>query len=195
MIRLGLTGSIGMGKSTTADMFRAEGIAVIDADLIVHELYRGAAAAPIEQAFPGVTDHGVVDRARLAKLLVDSPHRFVELEKIVHPLVWERERQLLAQAEESGEAIVVLDIPLLFENKAGARVDKIAVVSCGADLQHARVMSRPGMTEEKFSMILARQMPDAEKRSRADFVIDTAHGLDHARGQVRSILSRLQQEA
>jgi dephospho-CoA kinase len=192
MLRLGLTGSIGMGKSTTADLFRDEGVPVIDADNIVHDLYRGEAVAPLEAAFPGCVVDGAVDRQSLSAALVREPDRFRELEAIVHPLVWKKEKALLEAYAESGEACVVLDIPLLFENKAEARVDKVVVVSCDAAIQRERVLARPGMTEEKLALILSRQMPDAEKRERADFIIDTGQGLDHAREAVKRILAALE---
>lgn len=191
MIRLGLTGSIGMGKSTTADMFRARGVPVIDADAIVHALYRGEAVGPIEAAFPGTTVDGVVDRARLAAQLAKDPEGFKTLEAIVHPMVWQKEREALDRCREQGADIVVLDIPLLFENGAESRVDRIVVVTADEAVQKARVMARPGMTEEKFRMILSRQMPDAEKRRRADFIIDTGLGMDHARQRVDEILEQL----
>jgi dephospho-CoA kinase len=195
MIRLGLTGSIGMGKSTTADMFRARGVPVIDADAIVHALYRGEAVGPIEAAFPGTTVDGVVDRARLAAQLAKDPEGFKTLEAIVHPMVWQKEREALDRYRDQGADIVVLDIPLLFENGAESRVDRIVVVTADEAVQKARVMARSGMTEEKFRMILSRQMPDAEKRRRADFIIDTGLGMDHARQRVDEILEQLRAKA
>ena len=191
MLRLGLTGSIGMGKSTTADMFRAEGVPVIDADAIVHDLYQGEAVAPLAAAFPGCVIDGRVDRQKLSAALAGNPDRFRELESIVHPMVWKKEKALLDAYSESGERLVVIDIPLLFENGAEARADKVVVVTCNADIQRARVLARPGMSEEKFKLILSRQTPDAEKRKRADFIIDTGLGLDHARAEVRRVLSTL----
>ena len=191
MIRLGLTGSIGMGKSTTSKMFAAQGIPVVDADAIVHELYTGEAVPAIEQAFPGTTGEGGVDRAKLSTALAEDPTGFKALEAIVHPLVWRKEREALEQARQSGADIVLLDIPLLFENHAEGRVDKVVVVTCDRALQLQRVLERPGMTEQKFQMILARQMPDAEKRKRADFLIDTGLGLDHAMRRVEEILLEL----
>ena len=191
MIRLGLTGSIGMGKSTTSKMFADAGVPVIDADAIVHELYKAAAVPAIEAAFPGTTSETGVDRARLSAALAADPSGFARLEAIVHPLVWQRERQALHDAEMSGAGIVLLDIPLLFENHGEARVDKVVVVSCDPQLQRRRVLERPGMTTDKFEMIAARQMPDAEKRKRADFLIDTGLGLDHARRRVKEILDEL----
>lgn len=188
MIIVGLTGSIGMGKSTTAEMFKAEGIAVNDADAVVHDLYRGEAVAPIEEAFPGTTANGEVNRQALSVELSKDPAAFTRLEKIVHPLVRQKELAFLENQRASGAKIVVLDIPLLFETGGTDRVDAVVVVSCDADIQRARVLARPGMTEEKFEMIKARQMPDAEKRNKADFVIDTGRGMDHARTQVKDII-------
>jgi dephospho-CoA kinase len=191
MIRLGLTGSIGMGKSTTARMFRDEGLPVIDSDAVVHDLYRGEAVAPIERAFPGTTVDGEVDRGLLSAYLSRHPDDFRLLEAIVHPLVRKREVASIAEAEAAGADIVVLDVPLLFESGAQARVDKVVVVTCDPEIQRERVLSRPGMTEEKFRMILSRQTPDVEKRRRADFIIDTGRGLDHARAEVRRIVAAL----
>lgn len=194
MILLGLTGSIGMGKSTTAKLFEEEGIPVNDADQVVHELYRGEAVEPVEAAFPGVTVDGVVDRQALSKILAGNPALFKTLETIVHPLVQARERRFVEEARAAGADLVVLDIPLLFEAGGEGRVDRIAVVSCAPEEQRRRVLSRPGMTEEKFALILSRQMPDSEKRTRADFIIDTGEGIDKAREQVRSIIRRLRKE-
>lgn len=191
MIRLGLTGSIGMGKSTTSEMFRGEGLVVIDSDAVVHDLYRGEAVPLIERAFPGTTEGGQVDRARLSAYLAGHPEDFKLLEAIVHPLVRRREVETIAEARDAGADIVVLDIPLLFESGSQSRVDKVVVVTCDAETQRARVLARPGMTEEKFAMILKRQMPDVEKRRRADFIIDTGRGFDHARAEVRKIVATL----
>lgn len=191
MIRLGLTGSIGMGKSTTAQMFRDEGLLVIDSDAVVHELYRGEAVPLIERAFPGTTNDGQVDRKKLSAYLALHPEDFKLLETIVHPLVRRKEVEAIAEARNSGADMIVLDIPLLFESGTESRVDKIVVVTCDPDIQRARVLARPGMTEEKFHMILSRQMPDVEKRKRADFLIDTGRGFDHARVEVRKIVAAL----
>jgi dephospho-CoA kinase len=191
MLRLGLTGSIGMGKSTTAQMFRDEGLEVIDSDAVVHDLYRGEAVAAIERAFAGTTVDGVVDRAKLSAHLAANPQDFKLLEAIVHPLVRKREVDTMSRVQAQGADIIVLDVPLLFESKTEARVDKVVVVTCDPDIQRQRVLGRPGMTEEKFNMILSRQMPDVEKRRRADFIIDTGKGLDHARSEVRRIVSAL----
>ncbi|PJI40046.1 MAG: dephospho-CoA kinase [Rhizobium sp.] len=191
MIVLGLTGSIGMGKSTTAGLFAEQGIPVNDADRVVHNLYRGEAVAPIKALFPEAVQDGVVDRALLAQTLAKNPAKFRELEAIVHPLVRERERQFLEAERAAGADLVVLDIPLLFETGGQDRVDRIVVVSCDADIQRRRVLERPGMTPEKFEMILSRQLPDAEKRARADYVIDTGHGIEAARDRVTDIVAEL----
>ncbi|MCD7108165.1 dephospho-CoA kinase [Rhizobium sp. DKSPLA3] len=191
MIVLGLTGSIGMGKSTTAGMFTALGVPVNDADAVVHELYRGEAVLPIEAAFPGSTTDGLVDRAALSAALAKHPEGFKTLEAIVHPLVREKERVFLDREREAGAPLVVLDIPLLYETGGQGRVDAVAVVTCDAAIQRARVLARPGMTPEKFALILSRQMPDKEKRARANYVIDTGHGLDAARQRVEEIVGAL----
>lgn len=194
MIVIGLTGSIGMGKSTTAEMFAAEGIPVISADEIVHSLYEGEAAAQIESAFPGTVTDGWVDRQRLGALLLADPSGFKQLESIVHPLVRAREQAFVEQHRNEGTSLVLVDIPLLYESGATDRVDRVVVVSCSAEIQKDRVLARPGMTEEKFQAILARQMPDSEKRARADFVIDTGQGLEAARRQVGAVISQLRTE-
>lgn len=191
MIRIGLTGSIGMGKSTTAQMFRDAGVPVLDSDAIVHDLYRGAAVSPIEKAFPGVVVDGAVDRARLAARVLGDPEALRRLEAIVHPLVWAARDGFLKAQEAAGAKMVVYDVPLLFETGAENSVDAIVVVSAPEDVQKARVLARPGMTEEKFAAILAKQVPDAEKRARADFVVDTGKGMDAARDQVTAILRSL----
>jgi dephospho-CoA kinase len=189
MFILGLTGSLGMGKSTTARFFAEEGVPVHDADAVVHRLYEGEAAAAIETAFPGTTSGGKVDRTRLAARVLGDGAALARLEAIVHPLVQGTERRLVAEAKARGETVAVLDIPLLFESGADRRVDAVVVVSAPPDVQRARVLERPGMTVEKLEAILARQMPDAEKRARADFVVDTSQGFDAARAQVRAILA------
>ena len=191
MIVIGLTGSIGMGKTTTAKLFAAEGIPVLDSDAVVHDLYSADAVPMIEAAFPGTTISGRVDRLELGNILRENPANFSKLEAIVHPLVRERQEAFLRKAREESQNFAVLDIPLLFETGAETRVDKIVVVSCAPEIQRQRVLSRPGMTEEKFEMILARQMPDAKKRRRADFIIDSGNGVEAARDQVREILQRL----
>jgi dephospho-CoA kinase len=188
MFILGLTGSLGMGKSTTAQFFADAGVPVHDADAVVHRLYEGEAAEAIEAAFPGTTVAGKVDRTRLGARVLGDPVALRRLEAIVHPMVHEAEQRLLAQAEAAGKKVAVLDIPLLFETGGDQRVDAIVVVTAPPDVQRARVMERPGMTVEKFEAILAKQMPDAEKRRRADFIVDTSQGLDAARAQVRAIL-------
>ncbi|MBW8282607.1 MAG: dephospho-CoA kinase [Rhizobium sp.] len=189
MIVVGLTGSIGMGKSTTAGLFAEQGIAVNDADAVVHDLYRGEAVEPIGRLFPDAVRAGRVDRAKLAENLAKNPAKFKELEAVVHPLVRQREVRFLDEQRAAGADMVVLDIPLLFETAGADRVDVVVVVSCDADIQRRRVLERPGMTLEKYEMILSRQMPDAEKRRRADFVIDTGHGIEAARQQVVDVVA------
>ena len=188
MFVLGLTGSIGMGKSTVAAMFAEAGIPVHDADATVHRLYRGEAVAAIEAAFPGTTANGEVDRTRLAEQVYDDPAALARLEAVIHPLVRAAETRFLARAIESGAHIVVFDIPLLFETAAQERVDAVVVVSAPADVQRARVLKRDNMTPARLDAILARQMPDAEKRRRAHFVVDTSRDFDSARAQVYGIL-------
>lgn len=190
MIVLGLTGSIGMGKSTTARMFADEGALVRNADEAVHQLYGpgGAAVGPVGKAFPGVVVDGAVDRTRLAEALGQDEAAFRRLEAIVHPLVVGGRLEDLAAAERRGVRLAVLDIPLLFETGGEAAVDAVVVVTADPEAQAARVLARPGMTRERFEAILARQVPDAEKRRRADFVVDTGHGLEAARAQVREIV-------
>ncbi len=191
MIRLGLTGSIGMGKTTTAALFAAEGVPVYDADAAVHALYAagGAAVGPLGAAFPGVVVAGAVDRARLSEAVVGHPEAMARLEAIVHPLVRQAQIDFLSKAEAAGAPIVVLDIPLLFETGGDRFMDAVVVVSAPPDVQRARVLARPGMSPEKFEAILAKQTPDAEKHRRADYVIDTGKGLEAAREQVRSVLA------
>jgi dephospho-CoA kinase len=190
MIVLGLTGSIGMGKSTTAAMFADEGALVWNADAAVHRLYApgGAAVGPVGAAFPGVVVNGVVDRGRLAVALARDPEGFRRLEAIVHPLVLQGRLDDLAAAEAVGVRLAVLDIPLLFETGGEAAVDAVVVATAPAAVQAARVLARPGMTRERFETILARQLPDAEKRRRADFVVDTGEGLEAARARVKEIV-------
>ncbi len=188
MFVLGLTGSLGMGKSTTARFFAEEGAPVYDADAAVHRLYDGEAAGVIETAFPGTAPGGKVDRGRLAARVVDDPAALQRLESIVHPLVRAAETEFLGQAEAAGAKVAVLDIPLLLETGGDRRVDAIVVVSAPADVQRARVLERSGMTPEKLDALLARQLSDAEKRTRADFIVDTSEGFDAARCRVREIL-------
>ena len=188
MFVLGLTGSIGMGKSATAKMFAAEGVPVQDADAVVHQLYEGEATAAIEAAFPGTTSGGKVNREKLGSTVLGDAEAIKRLEKIVHPLVAQARDKFLAEAERSGAPVVVLDIPLLYETGGDKRCDAVVVVSAPADIQRARAFERPGMTEQKFAAIMAKQTPDEEKRLRADFVVDTSKGFDAARAQVRDIL-------
>jgi dephospho-CoA kinase len=195
MIIVGLTGSIGMGKTTTAALFADEGVPVNDADQVVHDLYRSDAVEPIRAMFPDVIVDGVVDRKKLSENLAKNPAKFADLEAVVHPLVRAREKAFLDEQRALGKKVVVLDIPLLFETGGDRRVDKIVVVSCEPDVQRQRVLSRPGMTPEKFELILSRQTPDAEKRARADYVIDTGHGIDMARSQVKTLLKELGEQA
>jgi dephospho-CoA kinase len=189
MFVLGLTGSVGMGKSVTARFFAEEGVPVHDADAVVHRLYEGEAVAAIEAAFPGTTANGKVDRTKLAARVLGDDAALKRLEAIVHPLVHAAERQLLAAAAANGEKVAVLDIPLLFETGGDRRVDAVVVVSAPAEVQRARVLERPGMTVEKLETILAKQMPDADKRRRADFIVDTSKGFEAARADVRAILA------
>lgn len=191
MFVLGLTGSLGMGKSTTARMFAEEGVPVHDADAAVHALYEGKAVAPIEAAFPGTTRDGKVDRNELGRRVLGDAAALRRLESIVHPLVAETRERFLAEAERGGAKVALLDIPLLYETGGDRRCDAVVVVSAPAEVQRQRVFERLDMTEAKFQAILAKQMPDAEKRSRADFVVDTSRGFDAAREQVREILLRL----
>jgi dephospho-CoA kinase len=191
MIIIGLTGSIGMGKSTTAQLFEAEGVPVADSDAIVHALYAGKAAPVIEAAFPGVVVNDTVDRTKLSGQVIGKPEAMKKLEAIIHPLVRAAQDEFLQNAKASGAQFAALDIPLLFETEATNRVDIIVVVTAPADIQRARVLARLGMTLEKFEAILARQTPDADKRARADFVIDTSHGIEAAQSDVRAILTSL----
>ncbi|WP_267551258.1 dephospho-CoA kinase [Rhizobium rhizogenes] len=194
MIKIGLTGSIGMGKSTSAKLFAEAGIPVNDSDAVVHDLYSGKAVPLVEAAFPGSTRDGMVDRQELGRKLAADPSGFKRLEAIVHPLVRERERLFLETQRQAGADMVVLDIPLLFETGGDKRVDKIVVVSCDPQIQRQRVLARPGMTEQKFEMILSRQTPDAEKRARADYIIDTGGSIDAAREQVKEIIADLRRQ-
>jgi dephospho-CoA kinase len=190
MIVLGLTGSIGMGKSTTAKLFAEAGVPVYDADAAVHRLYEGEAAPAIEAAFPGTTGDGKVDRVRLSARVVHDPAAMKKLEGIVHPMLGASRQEFLQDAERSGAPVAVIDIPLLFETGGEKRVDAVVVVTTTAELQRERILSRPNMSEEKLQAILARQVPDAEKRRRAHFVVDTSHGLDPVRARIRDILDQ-----
>ena len=183
-----LTGSLGMGKSATAKMFAEAGVPVHDSDAVVHELYAGEAAPLIEAAFPGSTAGGKVDRQKLTAMVINDKTALKRLEGIVHPLVGAARSRFLSDAGISDTPIVLIDIPLLFEIGGESRCDAIVVVSAPAEMQQARAMQRPGMTEEKFTALVAKQVPDAEKRRRADFIVDTSQGFDHARAQVRDIL-------
>jgi dephospho-CoA kinase len=191
MFVIGLTGSIGMGKSTTARFFSEAGVPVHDADATVHRLYEGEAAPAIEAAFPDTTLGGKVDRAKLAARVLGDKSALRQLESIVHPLVRESERRFLFDAERNGAPVVVLDIPLLFETGGDERVDAVVTVSAPADVQRARLLERAGMTEEKLEVLLANQLPDEEKRRRADFVVDSSRGFDAARAQVAEILRQV----
>ncbi len=193
MITVGLTGSIGMGKSTTAAMFAEAGAMVYDADAEVDALYAkgGAAAAPLEAAFPGVVKNGAVDREALRVKVLGDPEALRTLNHVVHPLLGAGRAEFFKRAQESGADVVVLDVPLLFETGGEARVDAVVVVSAPAEAQRARVTARPGWNDERLDAILAQQLPDAEKRARADFVIDTGQGLEAARAQVRQVMAAL----
>jgi len=191
MLIVGLTGSIGMGKSAVAAMFRARGVPVCDADAEVHRLYSGEAVPMIEAAFPGTTAGGKVDRARLAAHLAEDETRFRKLEKIVHPLVWTAEQRFLDDAHRQGAALAVLEIPLLFEIGRHEHVDATIVVSAPAEVQRARVLARPGVSEERLEALLARQMPDIEKRRHADFVVDTGGSLADTEAEVDRLVAAL----
>jgi len=191
MFILGLTGSLGMGKSTTAKFFAEEGVPVHDADAVVHRLYESEAAAPIEAAFPGSTRGGKVDRAKLGERVLGDPAALKKLEAIVHPLVAAARERFLAEAARSGAEVAVLDIPLLYETGGEARCDAVVVVTAPAEMQRARVFERPGMSEEKLAAITAKQLPDAQKRARADFIVDSGQGFAAARQQVREILAQV----
>lgn len=193
MLKLGLTGSIGMGKSTTGKMLIKRGFPLHDADAVVHDLYRGPAVPVIEAAFPGTTNAEGVDRQALSKRVLGNAEAMKKLEAIVHPLVHEREQAFFARAKADGAKMVVLDIPLLFETQGEDRCDLILVVSAGEDIQRERVLARPDMTVEKFESIKARQLPDAEKRARADYVVDTSQGLEAAEKQLDIILADIEQ--
>jgi dephospho-CoA kinase len=189
MIVLGLTGSIGMGKSTTAKLFAEAGVPVYDADAAVHRLYEGEAAPAIEAAFPGTTANGKVDRNKLSARVVHDPAAMKRLEQIVHPMVGAARQKFLNAARQSGAPVAVIDVPLLFETGGEKRVDAVVVVTTTAEIQRERILARSNMTDEKLDAILARQMPDAEKRKRANFVVDTSHGLEPVRARIRDILT------
>ena len=191
MFVIGLTGSIGMGKSTTARFFAKAGVPVHDADAIVHRLYEGEAAPAIEAAFPGTTASGKVDRLKLAERVLGDKAALRQLESIVHPLVREAETRFLAEAERKGAPVAVLDIPLLFETGGQERVDAVVTVSAPAQVQRERLLQRAGMTEEKLEALIANQLADAEKRRQADFVVDSSQGFEVARAQVEEILRQV----
>jgi dephospho-CoA kinase len=188
MFILGLTGSIGMGKSTTANFFREAGVPVHDSDAVVHRLYEGEAVAPVEAAFPGVAKDGKIDRGKLTDRLVGKPDAIRQLESIVHPLVRAVSERFVSENAARGARVVVLDIPLLFETGGENKVDAVVVVSAPAQVQRERVLKRPGMTAERLDALLARQMSDAEKRAHAHFVVDSSRSFDSARAQVHGIL-------
>ena len=188
---LGLTGSIGMGKSTTAKLFAEAGVPVYDADAAVHQLYEGEAAPAIEAAFPGTTSGGKVDRPKLSARVVHDPAAIKQLEGIVHPMLGASRQKFFADAEAAKAPVVLLDIPLLFETGGEKRVDAVVVASTTPELQRERVLARGTMDEAKLDAIIAKQMPDAEKRKRADFVVDTSHGLDPVRAQIKQILAEV----
>jgi dephospho-CoA kinase len=190
MVILGLTGSIGMGKSTTAKLFAEAGVPVYDADATVHRIYEGEAVPAIEAAFPGTTVDGKVDRNRLSTQVVHDPAAMRKLEAIVHPMLRAYHQKFLDDAERSGAAVAVVDVPLLYETGGEKRVDAVVVVTTSPDIQRERILARDNMTAEKLDAILARQLPDAEKRQRADFVVDTSHGLDPVRARIRDILDQ-----
>ncbi|MBN8979579.1 MAG: dephospho-CoA kinase [Rhizobiales bacterium] len=188
---LGLTGSIGMGKSTTAKMFEEAGVPVYDADATVHRLYEGEAVAAIEAAFPGTTVNGKVDRTLLSPRVVHDAEAMKRLERIVHPMLRAHHQKFLDDAEKSGAPVAVVDVPLLYETGGESRVDAVVVVTTAPDVQRERILARDGMTPEKLDAILAKQLPDAEKRRRADFVVDTSHGLDPVRVRIHEILEQV----
>jgi dephospho-CoA kinase len=183
-----LTGSLAMGKSTAAKFFAECGVPVHDSDAVVHALYESEASALIEQSFPGSTSGGKVDRSKLAAIVVNDKAALARLEAIIHPLVTASREKFLAEAQAKGAAVVVVDIPLLFETTAQSQCDAVVVVSAPAADQRRRALDRPGMTEEKFAALLAKQLPDAEKCRRADFVVDSSQSFDHTRAQIRDIL-------
>jgi dephospho-CoA kinase len=188
MLLLGLTGSIGMGKSTTAKLFEEAGVPVYDADATVHKVYEGEAVPAVEAAFPGSTVNGKVDRQKLSAMVVNNPEAMKRLETIVHPMLRSHQLKFLSDAEKSGAPVAVLDVPLLYETGGESRVDAVVVVTTAPDVQRERILARDNMTADKLEAILARQLPDAEKRKRADFIVDTSHGLEPVRQRIREIL-------
>ena len=190
MIVLGLTGSIGMGKSTTAKLFAEAGVPVYDADATVHKIYKGEAVAAVEAAFPGTTVNGEVDRVKLSTFVVHDAVAMKKLEQIVHPMLRSYHAKFMADAEASGAPVAVVDVPLLYETAGETRVDAVVVVTTDAAIQRQRILARDNMTPDKLDAILARQLPDAEKRKRADFVVDTSHGLGPVRAAITDILAK-----
>lgn len=188
MLLLGLTGSIGMGKSTTAKLFEEAGVPVYDADATVHKVYEGEATAAVEAAFPGSAVNGRVDRQKLSAMVVNNAEAMKRLETIVHPMLRSHQLKFLSDAEKSGAPVAVLDVPLLYETGGENRVDAVVVVTTSPEIQRERILARDNMTPEKLDAILARQLPDAEKRKRADFVVDTSHGLEPVRQRISEIL-------
>ena len=191
MLIIGLTGSIGMGKSTTLQMFADEGVPVYDADAAVHAVYSGSAVPVVEAAFPGTTADGKVDRQKLSQRVLGNPEALKKLEQIVHPLLGAHRQKFLEEAEKSGAPVVLMDVPLLFETGGEKRMDAVVVVSTSPEAQRERILARGTMTPEALDAILARQVPDAEKRKRADFVVDTSHGLEPVRAAIRDILAEV----
>ncbi len=190
---IGLTGSIGMGKTTTAEMFKKHGVPTIDADQIVHQLYENEAVALIEEAFPGTTDGKTVDREKLSTFVIGQPDSFKKLEAIIHPLVRQKQDEFVKSHREQGADLVLLDIPLLFETGAQSRVDIIVVVTCDPEIQKTRVLARKNMNIDKFNAILKKQLPDAEKRKLADHIVDTSVSFEETEAQVIALLSNLRQ--
>lgn len=188
MLLLGLTGSIGMGKSTTAKLFEEAGVPVYDADATVHKIYEDEAVPAVEAAFPGSTVNGRVDRQKLSAMVVNNPEAMKRLEAIVHPMLRSHQLKFLADAEKSGAPVAVLDVPLLYETGGEKRVDAVVVVTTAPHVQRERILARDNMTHDKLEAILARQLPDEEKRKRADFVVDTSHGLEPVRQRIGEIL-------
>lgn len=188
MLLLGLTGSIGMGKSTTAKLFQEAGVPVYDADATVHKIYEGEAVPAVEAAFPGSTANGKVDRQKLSAMVVNNAEAMKRLETIVHPMLRSHQLKFLSDAETSGAPVAVLDVPLLYETGGETRVDAVVVVTTGPEIQRERILARDNMTAEKLDAILSRQLPDEEKRKRADFVVDTSHGLEPVRARIDEIL-------
>lgn len=188
MLLLGLTGSIGMGKSTTAKLFEEAGVPVYDADATVHMIYEGEAVPAVEAAFPGSTVNGKVDRQKLSAMVVNNADAMKRLETIVHPMLRSHQLKFLSDAEKAGAPVAVLDVPLLYETGGEQRVDAVVVVTTSPEVQRERILARDNMNHDKLEAILARQLPDAEKRKRADFVVDTSHGLEPVRQQIREIL-------